>query len=142
MSWKLIDKNRLVVAFPYACKNFRDEDCVITGGKPPVGENSEGHVWESEYGPMHYPSAYGLKWIETSGDRTIRQIAREISQDWKKVNFGAVPYLRAMHSLEKVTDMYGCDDAKGIIAYFLCNASTWRGETAKRIKKELKELIK
>jgi len=73
--------------------------------------------------------------------RNISTIAREIRRDWVKPYFGAVPYLEAMYSLEKVTDNYGCDSAEGIIAYFLSNASTWRGETAKRAKKELKEMI-
>jgi hypothetical protein len=34
------------------------------------------------------------------------------------------------------------DDAKSIVSYFLCNATTWRGEDARRIKKELKDAIR
>lgn len=74
--------------------------------------------------------------------RTINAIASEIKSDWKKVYFGAVPYLQAMYSLENICDNYGCDSARSIIAYFLGNASTWRGETAKRIKKELNDMLK
>ena len=69
--------------------------------------------------------------------RPIREIAQDIQADWKKVYFGAVPYLKAMHSLETMQDMYGADDAKGIVLYFLANAQTWRGEKAREIKKEL-----
>ena len=29
-----------------------------------------------------------------------------------------------------------------LLIIFLCNASTWRGEDARRIKKELKDLLK
>ena len=38
-------------------------------------------------------------------------------------------------------DMYGFNTAESIVRYFLSNASTWRGETAKRIKKELKAMV-
>lgn len=72
--------------------------------------------------------------------RTISQIASEIEADWKKPYFGAVPYLEAMFSLQSITDKYGYDDGKSIVLYFLSNAQTWRGEVAKRIKKELKAL--
>ena len=74
--------------------------------------------------------------------RPIYQIARDIRQDWRNVYFGAVPYLEAMHTLESVQDRYGYDSAKTIIIYFLANASTWKGDKAKQIKQELKQLIK
>jgi hypothetical protein len=61
--------------------------------------------------------------------------------DWKKVNFGAVPYLDAMTTLGSIHDDYGCDSAESIVRYFLSNATGWRGETAKRIKAELKALL-
>ena len=72
--------------------------------------------------------------------RPLNIIARDISQDWKKVNYAAKPYLEAMQSLSSITDSYGCDNAKSIVLYFLCNASTWRGPIAKSIKAELKSL--
>ena len=75
--------------------------------------------------------------------RPIYEIAHEIRKDWgAKVNFAAKPYLNAMMSLESINDNYSFDSAKSIILYFLSNASTWRGETAKRIKAELKEMCK
>ena len=74
--------------------------------------------------------------------RALNTIAREIKSDWTKVNYGAVPYLQAMQSLTSITDMYGHDSAKSIVLYFLSNASTWRGEKAKAIKAELKEMVK
>ena len=73
--------------------------------------------------------------------RPLYAIAKEIRADWKKVYFGAVPYLRAMSELSSITDTYGYDSAESIVRYFLCNASTWRGETAKRIKAELKGML-
>jgi len=72
--------------------------------------------------------------------RSLSEIAREIKSDWTKVYFGAVPYLDAMRSLNSINDMYYSDSAKSIVLYFLGNAQSWRGETAKRIKLELKKL--
>lgn len=74
--------------------------------------------------------------------RTIREIAQEIEADWKRPYFGAVPYLNAMQRLQSVNDKYGFDDARGIVLYFLSNATTWRGDKARAIKAELKGLIK
>lgn len=73
--------------------------------------------------------------------RRICDIAAEIKSDWKKVNFAAKPYLEAMFSLETLNDKYYHDDARSILTYFLCNASTWRGDVAKRVKKELKSML-
>ena len=77
--------------------------------------------------------------IET---RSLSAIAIEIRKDWKKPYFGAVPYLQAMSCLNSIDDNYGFDSAKSIVIYFLANAGTWRGETAKRIKAELKAMTK
>jgi len=78
----------------------------------------------------------------STNQRPLYEIANEISKDWKQVNFGAQPYLDAMSSLNKPTDKYGMDSAISIVSYFLSNASTWRGDTAKRVKAELKAIIK
>lgn len=68
----------------------------------------------------------------------IAGLARVISEDWKNVNYAALPYLQAMRQLDTVQSSYGLDDGKGIVLYFLCNASSWRGEVAKAVKAELK----
>jgi hypothetical protein len=74
--------------------------------------------------------------------RSISVIAREISRDWgTKTYFGAVPYIAAMRSLDRVTDDYGADSGRSIVLYFLSNAATWRGPTAKRVKAELKAML-
>lgn len=72
--------------------------------------------------------------------RPLYTIANEIRKDWKKVYFGAVPYLQAMGTLNGINDSYGMDSGNSIVAYFLSNAGTWRGETARRVKKELKKM--
>ena len=75
--------------------------------------------------------------------RPLYEIAKEIRNDWgSKIYFGAKPYLGAMLTIDKITDRYMCDDAKTIVRYFLSNASSWRGENARRIKKELNEMLK
>jgi len=73
-------------------------------------------------------------------NRPLFQIAKDIRTDWKKPYFGAVPYLDAMRDLSDINDKYGFDSARSIVQYFLANAGTWRGETAKRIKAELKAM--
>ena len=73
---------------------------------------------------------------------SISQIAGLIQIDWKNVNFGAKPYLDAMFSLTTINDKYGCDEGRSIVAYFLCNASQWKGDFAKACKKHLNKLIK
>ena len=73
--------------------------------------------------------------------RTLSTIAREIRASWPNVYFGAVPYLQAMAQLDSVNDKYGMDDARSIVQYFLANARTWKGDTAKRIKAELKAMV-
>ncbi|BBX09476.1 hypothetical protein [Mycolicibacterium aichiense] len=74
--------------------------------------------------------------------RPLNEIAIEISRVWKKPYFGAAPYIEAMKSLRGVGDSYGFDDARSIVLYFLSNAGTWRGEDARRIKAELKAMVK
>jgi hypothetical protein len=73
---------------------------------------------------------------------TLSEIAFLIKKNWTNVYFGAVPYLNAMQSLTLISDTYGMDSGKSIVAYFLSGATTWRGETAREIKKELNKRLK
>jgi hypothetical protein len=73
---------------------------------------------------------------------SLSAIAAEVRKNWPKVYFGAVPYLDAMATLDNVKQNYGMDSGESIVAYFLANASTFRGPVAKEIKKELKARIK
>ena len=74
--------------------------------------------------------------------QSIYDIAALIRKDWKNVYFGAKPYLDAMSKLTNISDRYGADNAKTIVLYFLANASTWRGDTARAVKAHLKSLVK
>ena len=72
----------------------------------------------------------------------LYQIADTISHNWPKPYFGAPPYIEAMKSMDKITDNYYEDPGPEIVARFLGNASTWRGETARAVKKELNRRLK
>lgn len=82
--------------------------------------------------------------INKQNKRTFAEIAREIKQTWKNVYFGAKPYLQAMATIESSDKNapYMFELAEDIVIYFLANAQTWRGEDARRIKAELKSMIK
>jgi hypothetical protein len=80
--------------------------------------------------------------MTNTNTRPLSTIAREIRKLWgSKVYFGAVPYLDAMSSMDSVQDNYGLESGKSIVLYFLGNASTFRGEDARRIKAELKAMV-
>jgi hypothetical protein len=85
--------------------------------------------------------------------RQVQDIAYEINRIWHrdygargtiKANFiaDATPYLRAMFYLVSVNDNYQLDSGRDIVQRFLCNVGGWRGEDARRIKHELRELLK
>ena len=85
--------------------------------------------------------------------RSLTDIAEEIIRDWNHPSYFALPYLYAMCTMDSIDDRYsvvtgypfdkyGSGDAgTSIVAYFLCNASAWRGPTARRIKKELRNML-
>jgi hypothetical protein len=72
--------------------------------------------------------------------RPLHVIARDIYQAWPKVNYAAKPYLEAMRDLSSINDRYGYDDARSIVLYFLSNAASFRGDSAKILKLELKTI--
>lgn len=74
--------------------------------------------------------------------RALWQIALEIATGENPIPNSAKPYLAAMTNLETLSDKYGHDSAREIVLRFLCNAQMWRGETARRIKKELNTMLK
>ena len=75
---------------------------------------------------------------------TLSEIASVIRKDWpvSKRYFGAVPYLDALGCMTNINDGYGADTGKQMVAYFLCNATTWRGPVAKEVKLELNKRLK
>ena len=73
--------------------------------------------------------------------RRLHEIADGIVLNWPEPCFHAVPHIHAMRRIEKITDRYGMDGGEGAVRYLLVNARTWRGEVAKRVKAELKEML-
>ena len=75
-------------------------------------------------------------------NRTFAQIARDIKSTWLNPYFGAKPYLDALLTLDTTDPQakYLYDDAQSIAMYFLANAQTYRGERARALKQELKQL--
>ena len=73
---------------------------------------------------------------------SISGLACVISDDWAKVHVAARPYLNAMFTLDSINDNYYADNGRSVVLYFLNNASSWKGETAKAVKAELKARLK
>jgi hypothetical protein len=77
--------------------------------------------------------------------RSLSVIAFEIRSDWsakgKGVSPYAEPYLRAMETMNSITDDYYYDTGDSVVRYFLANANGWRGEAARRIKAELRGML-
>lgn len=84
--------------------------------------------------------------------RTFRAIAAEVLNLWK-TKYGkdlpwslkcALPYLQAMlecNTTDKDAQYYA-ETVESVVIYFLANITNWRGDDAKRIKAELKEMLK
>lgn len=74
--------------------------------------------------------------------RPLSEIAAEITADWKALHGSAQPYIDAMSELRTADQRYGLETAPDIIQGFLNNAQTWRGEVARRVKLELKAILR
>ena len=74
--------------------------------------------------------------------RSLETIAYEISKFWPKPYFGAVPYIQAMKQLTTLEDKIMADNGRYVVNYFLANAGQWKGDDARRIKAELKAMLK
>lgn len=74
--------------------------------------------------------------------RSLSVIAQEIRKEWPKMSVHAAPYVNAMECVADIRDSFYSDSAEYIVRYFLNNAGSWRGEAAKRIKAELKGMLK
>lgn len=78
-------------------------------------------------------------------ERPLYEIADEIRRDYRKqgkpVFYAAVPYLDALGSLDTLDDSFYEDSAVSVVNYLLGNLNTWRGETARRVKDELKSAL-
>jgi hypothetical protein len=78
--------------------------------------------------------------------RKLHQIALEIALIWSKERnlgkyYAALPYLEAMQHMASARENYGHDSGKSVVLYFLSNAQQWRGDDARRLKAELKDML-
>ena len=74
--------------------------------------------------------------------RKLNEIANEIMVKWPTCSNYAWPYLDAMLTLNSINDNYYADTARSVVIYFLSNATHRRGADARRLKAELKEMLK
>ena len=78
-----------------------------------------------------------------SEPRPLYVIAREIlsdpTLDRTSRNF-ATPYLSAMSVMVSIDESYGADSGRSIVAYAIGNLKTWRSESARALKAELRAL--
>ena len=75
-------------------------------------------------------------------DKPLSYIAEIIRVNWNNPSPYAVPYIDAMAQLQSINDNYHADTAKSVVMYFLCNATGWRGDTARLVKAHLKKAVK
>ena len=75
-------------------------------------------------------------------NKPLSTIAEIIRVNWNNPSPHAVPYIDAMAQLRSINDSYYADSAESVVMRFLCNAQTWRGDTARLVKAHLKSLVK
>ena len=67
----------------------------------------------------------------------------DIRRDWTRPHYRAVPYLDAMETLHRPGDRYGTEDARSIVTAFLAiTAEEWKGDEARRLKAELRSVLR
>jgi hypothetical protein len=52
----------------------------------------------------------------------------------------AEPYVDAMACLTSIDEDYGADSGRSVVLYCLSNLTSWRGDTARAVKAELKSI--
>jgi hypothetical protein len=53
----------------------------------------------------------------------------------------AMPYAKALRQCDNTNSMYGAESARGIALYLLNNLTYWKGNDARRIKAEIKQVF-
>jgi hypothetical protein len=72
---------------------------------------------------------------------SVNEIGSLIAREWHPANYAAKPYIEAMQDIDAQGN-YIADSWTSIVAYFLSNATSWRGDTAKAVKAELNKRLK
>lgn len=79
---------------------------------------------------------------EIINDISNQAMAKKVQTRWRDLVPAAAPYLEAMLTLDKVDDKYGLDEGRDIILRALTNLTSYRGEKARTLKAELRELLR
>jgi len=74
--------------------------------------------------------------------RPVRFIAQDIFDDWIKAPHLALQSIEAMLTMDSIDDAYFLEEGRWIVVAFLSNAGQWKGPTARRLKQELRNLLK
>ena len=88
--------------------------------------------------------------MTTTTTRPIYEIAEEIAMDAQqhRITKGQWPgwwnysaqYVDAMLGITSIDDNYGYDTARSVVLYALSSLQYWKGDTARRVKAELKSI--
>lgn len=81
-----------------------------------------------------------LRHIASEAIMDMEAIARTKGKYWRHLFPHLAPYAEALLSLETIEDNYMFDSGRCIVGGFLSNCSTWKGETARRVKAELRQI--
>lgn len=77
--------------------------------------------------------------------RPLSAIAGDITRDYrakgKPIYYAAEPYVIAMRGMRDFDSYFLNDSAEDVVIRLLGNLSTWRGETATRVRNELKAAL-
>ena len=82
-----------------------------------------------------------LSTIASESIMDMEKIAKGKGKYWRNAFPYLAPYADAMLSLNSVKDNYYMESGREIVCRFLANAATWRGEVAKRVKAELRNMV-
>jgi sulfatase maturation enzyme AslB (radical SAM superfamily) len=72
-------------------------------------------------------------------DKKLSELARMIDV---KIWYGAEPYVQALKTMSNISEDYGQDSGTAIVAGFLANATTMKGDIMRAIKAELNARLK
>ena len=89
-----------------------------------------------------YTALYAHPAATSKAPRALSVIAAEIVKDWAKPTALADPYLHSMRFMNDIEE----NSPRGthgsvVVSAFLRNARSWSGPVARRVKRELKELL-
>lgn len=73
--------------------------------------------------------------------RPLFKIAADIFNHWPTIA-AQEAYISPLLYLTSIEDNYYLDTARSVVEYALCNMTTFKGENARRIKKELNTILK